>query len=162
MFPIQIRRHPRFCCSIRFFTRRVLQSNAHETPRQYGSSFSGISRIPSIGSNASQRYKYANDSGGNEPETNVSSAENIADFGEGHRGIKKAPRTNPRCYAVMIQYSFAPAGMCGSSCRRFSRSSPFSLWMAESSMPQDSMPIMGRGGRLVIATHVLPMSCSGS
>lgn len=60
------------------------------------------------------------------------------------------------------QCSFAPAGMCGSSIKRFSRSSPFSLWRAERSMPQDSRPIMGRGGRLVIATQVLPMSCSGS
>ena len=60
------------------------------------------------------------------------------------------------------QYSFAPAGMWGSTIRRWSFSSSPSLWMADSSMPQDSMPIMGLGGRLVMAMQVLPMSCSGS
>ena len=33
----------------------------------------------------------------------------------------------PPLHKLVDQYSFAPAGMCGSSCRRFSRSSPFSL-----------------------------------
>ena len=33
---------------------------------------------------------------------------------------------------------------------------------AEISIPQESMPIMGRGGRLVMATQVLPTSSSGS
>ena len=33
---------------------------------------------------------------------------------------------------------------------------------AESNMPQDSMPIMGRGGRFVIAIRVFPISSSGS
>ena len=66
-------------------------------------------------------------------------------------------------YALLQnQYSFAPAGMWGSTIRRWSFSSSPSLWMAESSMPQDSMPIMGLGGRLVMAMQVLPMSCSGS
>ena len=60
------------------------------------------------------------------------------------------------------QYSFAPAGIWGSTISRCSFSSPSSLWTADSSIPQDSMPIIGLGGRLVMAIRVLPISCSGS
>ena len=59
------------------------------------------------------------------------------------------------------QQSFAPAGMASSSSSRCSFSSPFSLWTAEISMPQEGMPIIFRGGRFRMATAVLPMSCSG-
>ncbi len=65
------------------------------------------------------------------------------------------------CYGKN-QYIFAPAGMWLSSIRRCSFSSPSSWWTAEISIPQDSMPIMGLGGRLVMATQVLPTSSSGS
>ena len=66
-------------------------------------------------------------------------------------------------YALLQnQYSFAPAGMWGSTIRRCSFSSSPSLWMADSSMPQDSMPIMGLGGKLVMAMQVFPTSSSGS
>ena len=64
--------------------------------------------------------------------------------------------------AWVSQYIFAPAGMCGSSMRRWSFSTPSSWWTAEISIPQESMPIMGRGGRFVMATQVLPTSSSGS
>ena len=60
------------------------------------------------------------------------------------------------------QYSFAPAGMWGSTISRCSFSSPFSWWTAEISMPQESMPIIGLGGRFTMAMQVLPTSSSGS
>lgn len=60
------------------------------------------------------------------------------------------------------QQSLAPAGMASSTMMRWSFSSPFSVWTAESSMPQLSWPIILRGGRLTMATKVLPMSSSGS
>ena len=60
------------------------------------------------------------------------------------------------------QYSLAPAGMWSSTIKRCSRSSPASVWSALISMPQDSMPIIALGGRLVMAIHVLPTSSSGS
>ena len=44
---------------------------------------------------------------------------------------------------------------------RFRTSCPFSVWVAESSIPQLSSPIILRGGRLTMATSVLPTSCSG-
>lgn len=50
-----------------------------------------------------------------------------------------------------------PAGILSSSITRFSLS-PRS---AESSIPQDSCPIILRGGRFVTATSVLPSSSSG-
>ena len=64
--------------------------------------------------------------------------------------------------AWVSQYIFAPAGMWGSSMRRWSFSAPSSWWTALISIPQESMPIMGLGGRFVMATHVLPTSSSGS
>ena len=51
--------------------------------------------------------------------------------------------------------------MASSTMRRWSFSSPFSLWTAEISMPQLSWPIIFRGGRLTMATRVLPTSSSG-
>ncbi len=66
------------------------------------------------------------------------------------------------CFPGKDQYSLAPAGMCGSTIRSCSFSSSFSLCSAESSIPQDSSPIIGRGGRLTIAISVLPISSSGS
>ena len=63
---------------------------------------------------------------------------------------------------VRYQQSFAPAGMASFSMRRFSFSSPFSLWTADRSMPHDSWPIIFLGGRLMIAASVLPTSVSGS
>lgn len=59
------------------------------------------------------------------------------------------------------QHSFAPAGMASLTIIRFSFSSPCSVWTAESSIPQLSWPIIFLGGRLVIATSVLPMRSSG-
>ena len=59
------------------------------------------------------------------------------------------------------QHSFAPAGMASLTISRFSFSSPLSVWTAEISMPQDSRPIIFLGGRLVMATRVLPTSSSG-
>ena len=64
--------------------------------------------------------------------------------------------------AASDQYSFAPAGIWGSTISRCSFSSPFSWWTAEISMPQESMPIIALGGRLVMAMQVLPTSSSGS
>ena len=58
--------------------------------------------------------------------------------------------------------SFAPAGICSSTMMRCSFSSPSSVCTALSSIPQDSMPIIGLGGRLTIATRVLPINSSGS
>ena len=55
------------------------------------------------------------------------------------------------------QQSFAPAGIASSSIRRFSLSS----FSADSSIPQDSRPIIFLGARLVQATRVLPTSSSG-
>ena len=60
------------------------------------------------------------------------------------------------------QHIFAPAGMASSSMTRLSFSAPFSLWTAEISMPQLSRPIILRGGRLTIASSVLPTRASGS
>ena len=59
------------------------------------------------------------------------------------------------------QHIFAPAGILSSIISRFRRSSPFSVWTAEMSMPLDSSPIIFRGGRLTMATRVLPTSSSG-
>ena len=59
------------------------------------------------------------------------------------------------------QQSFAPAGMASSSMMRFSLSSPFSVWTADRSIPQDSRPIIFLGGRFTMATNVLPMRSSG-
>ena len=64
--------------------------------------------------------------------------------------------------AWVSQYIFAPAGMWGSSMRRWSFSTPSSWWTALISMPQESMPIMGLGGRFTMATHVFPTNSSGS
>ena len=78
------------------------------------------------------------------------------------RLLKKAAENFDCVGGEMVQYSFAPAGMWRSTMRRWSFSSPSSVWTAEISMPQDSMPIMGRGGRFRMAMQVLPMSSSGS
>lgn len=72
------------------------------------------------------------------------------------------PSSTKRALSGSPQYSFAPAGMWGSTIRRWSLSSPSSWCTAEISMPQESMPIIGRGGRLVIAMQVFPTSSSGS
>ena len=68
----------------------------------------------------------------------------------------------PASGALDDQYIFAPAGMWSSSIKRCSFSSPSSWCTAEISIPQDSMPIMGLGGRLVMAKRVFPTSSSGS
>lgn len=60
------------------------------------------------------------------------------------------------------QYSLAPAGMWSSTIRQWSFSTPSSWCTAEMIMPQESMPIILRGGRLVMAMRVLPTSSSGS
>ena len=73
--------------------------------------------------------------------------------------------TSLSIYSFSIyQYSFVPAGMWLSTMRRCSSLSSlsFRLLTAESNMPQGSMPIMGRGGRFVIAISVFPISSSGS
>lgn len=60
------------------------------------------------------------------------------------------------------QYSLDPAGMWSSTMRRCRSSLP-SFWLtALMTMPQLSMLIILRGGRLVMAIRVLPMSSSGS
>ena len=66
-------------------------------------------------------------------------------------------------YSPMLhQYSFDPAGMWSSTMSRCRSSLP-SFWLtALMTMPQLSMPIILRGGRLVMAMRVLPMSSSGS
>lgn len=64
--------------------------------------------------------------------------------------------------AIRFQQSFAPAGMLSSTSSRCSFSSPFSVWTAEISMPQESWPIIFRGGRFRMATAVLPMRSAGS
>ncbi len=78
--------------------------------------------------------------------------------------------TIPQCFLIVgyftgepftYQHSLAPAGMASLIWIRFSFSSPFSVWTALSSMPQDSRPIIFRGGRLVMASRVLPTSSSG-
>lgn len=67
--------------------------------------------------------------------------------------------TNKR---VIRQYSFDPAGIWSSTMSRCRSSLP-SFWLtALMTMPQLSMPIILRGGRLVMAIRVLPMSSSGS
>ena len=64
-------------------------------------------------------------------------------------------------YTGCAQHSLAPAGIASSTITRWSFSSPCSVWTAESSMPQLSCPIILRGGRLIMATRVLPTSSSG-
>ena len=76
-----------------------------------------------------------------------------------HFGYKKPPLR--AAFHLPSQQSFAPAGMASSTISRCSFSSPFSLWTAEISIPQDWRPIILRGGRLIIATSVLPTSSSG-
>ena len=76
-----------------------------------------------------------------------------------HFGYKKPPLR--AAFHLPTQQSFAPAGMASSTISRCSFSSPFSLWTAEISIPQDWRPIILRGGRLIIATSVLPTSSSG-
>ena len=81
-------------------------------------------------------------------------------------GLKKSRgrRPNglrPNSYSRKTQHIFAPAGILSSIISRFRRSSPFSVWTAEMSMPLDSSPIIFRGGRLTMATRVLPTSSSG-
>ena len=61
-----------------------------------------------------------------------------------------------------VQHILAPAGILSSSMTRWSFSSPFSVWTAEMSIPQLSWPIIFRGGRLTMASRVLPTSSSGS
>ena len=61
-----------------------------------------------------------------------------------------------RIFAIITYTSREPAGILSSSITRFSLS-PRS---ADSSIPQDSCPIILRGGRLVTATRVLPTSSS--
>ncbi len=82
---------------------------------------------------------------------------------KGTRLCSPEQRKVPSLYhlSVLSQHSFAPAGMASSIIIRFSFSSPFSVWMADSSMPLDSRLIIFRGGRLVMATRVLPISSSG-
>ena len=77
-------------------------------------------------------------------------------------GSAANPSQKSACTFLKRQHIFAPAGMASSSIMRFSFSAPFSLWTAEISMPQLSRPIIFRGGRLMIASSVLPTSCSGS
>ncbi len=67
----------------------------------------------------------------------------------------------PNSYSRKTQHILAPAGILSSIISRFKRSSPFSVWTAEMSMPLDSSPIIFRGGRLTMATRVLPTSSSG-
>ena len=87
----------------------------------------------------------------------------IASFRQkSNRFLANNRRAFPKGPADGVQQSFAPAGMASSIMRRCSFSSPFSLWTAEISMPQDSRPIIFLGGRLTIAASVLPTSCSGS
>ena len=69
--------------------------------------------------------------------------------------------TAPSVYTGCAQHSLAPAGIASSTITRWSFSSPCSVWTAESSMPQLSCPIILRGGRLIMATRVLPTSSSG-
>ena len=76
-----------------------------------------------------------------------------------HFGYKKPPLR--AAFHLPSQQSFAPAGMASSTISRCSFSSPFSLWTAEISIPQDWRPIILRGGRLIMATSVLPTSSSG-
>ena len=61
-----------------------------------------------------------------------------------------------------VQHILAPAGILSSSMTRWSFSSPFSVWTAEMSIPQLSWPIIFLGGRLTMASRVLPTSSSGS
>ena len=62
--------------------------------------------------------------------------------------MKKAPGQVSGRF-MRYQYIFAPAGMLSSSMMRFRRSSPSSWCTAEISIPQESMPIIWRGGLLV-------------
>ena len=70
---------------------------------------------------------------------------------------KSPPQAVPAA-GFLVQHSRLPAGTLSSRIRRFSLS-PRS---AERSMPQDSCPIILRGGRFVTATTVLPTSSSGA
>ncbi len=78
-----------------------------------------------------------------------------------YTGIKTRPvllRHRAGCiFQRFDQTRREPAGILSSSITRFSLS-PRS---AESSIPQDSCPIILRGGRFVTATSVLPSSSSG-
>ena len=60
------------------------------------------------------------------------------------------------------QYSFAPAGIRSSTISRFRPSLPSSSCTAEISIPQESIPIIARGGRFTMAIAVLPIRSSGS
>ena len=81
--------------------------------------------------------------------------------GNRYTGIKTRPvllRHRAGCiFQRFDQTRREPAGILSSSITRFSLS-PRS---AESSIPQDSCPIILRGGRFVTATSVLPSSSSG-
>ena len=75
---------------------------------------------------------------------------------------KKGPPRRGGSFSYLFQHSFAPAGILSSTMMRFSFSSPCSVCTVDRSMPQDSSPIILRGGRFTIATSVLPTSASGS
>ena len=72
-----------------------------------------------------------------------------------------SPKKAPSYDGAFFQQSTLPTGMLLSSMTRCSSSLPFTMRTAESSMPQDSSPIILRGGRLTIAATVLPTSSSG-
>ena len=78
-----------------------------------------------------------------------------------HQSRKNPERRTAPDLSLLHQHSFAPAGMASSTMIRFSFSSPFSVWMADSSIPQLSRPIIFLGGRFTMATRVLPTSSSG-
>lgn len=80
---------------------------------------------------------------------------------ENSKGRACKRRRAPSVYTGCAQHSLAPAGIASSTITRWSFSSPCSVWTAESSMPQLSCPIILRGGRLIMATRVLPTSSSG-
>ncbi len=73
----------------------------------------------------------------------------------------KTPR-RPARGSTSYQQSWLPAGTESSSITRCSSSLPSTSRTAESSMPLDICPIILRGGRLRMATTVLPTSVSGS
>ena len=83
-----------------------------------------------------------------------------------HRKVRAALRRKERggeaAPFFWVQHILAPAGILSSSMTRWSFSSPFSVWTAEMSIPQLSWPIIFRGGRLTMASRVLPTSSSGS
>ena len=80
---------------------------------------------------------------------------------ENSKGRACKRRRAPSVYTGCAQHSLAPAGIASSTITRWSFSSPCSVWTAERSMPQLSCPIILRGGRLIMATRVLPTSSSG-